>query len=209
MTNGRGKDTIGQTALSYLENWVKSQVYDREKTIQSKYLTKGLEVEADIFQVAADYFGWVGAVKNEMHLQDDHLTGTPDIIMPQLIVDMKASWDCFTFPLFDTEPDKAYWWQLQGYMALTGVRNARLVYVLHDAPVSLIEREAWAWVRSQQEDELTEEIFEEFKAKMTYSHLPLNLRVKAFSFERDDDAIQAIRDRVELCREIIINQFSV
>lgn len=210
MTNGRGKDTIGQTALTYLEKWVKSQLYDREQDIQSKYLSKGLQVEAEIIQIAANHYGWGDVAKNEEWLSDEHLTGTPDIILPKRgVIDMKASWDCFTFPLFDTELDKSYWWQVQGYMALTGLNKAAVVYVLHDAPEDLIEREAWKSVRAAGDDELTEEIFEEYKAKMTYSHLPIQLRLKRFDVERDDDAIQAVRDRVELCRTIIAKNYAL
>lgn len=208
MTNGRGKDTIGQTALSYLEKWVKSKLYSREQDVYSKYLSKGIQIESDIIKIAAGHYGWGDVVKNEQFYEDEFLTGTPDIVLEgKGVVDMKGSWDCFTFPLFDEDADKDYWYQLQGYMALTGLKNAALVYVLHDAPTEIIEREAWHYVRAQGDDELTEEIFEEFKAKMTYSHLPIELRVKRYNIKRDDEAIEAIRERVELCRTIIAERY--
>jgi hypothetical protein len=38
---------------------------------------------------------------------------------------------------------------------------------------------------------------------MTYDDVPVHLRFKAFPVERDEAAIQSIRDRVEACRAYI------
>jgi hypothetical protein len=108
------------------------------------------------------------------------MTGTPDLIINDLVIDMKASWDCFTFPLFDTDIDKAYWMQLQGYMALTGKRSARLVYTLQNTP-----------------EELT------YDEVADYSELPSTLRVKEFEIDYDAQFIESVNERVLLCREYV------
>ena len=51
--------------------------------------------------------------------------------------------------------------------------------------------------------ELEAEIYEEFKAKMTYSDIPDKYKIKVFNSARNDNRIKAIEERVILCREYI------
>jgi len=48
----RDNATLPQTCVSYLQQWIKEQIYNEQKQIKSKYLTKGIEVEKD----AIDYY---------------------------------------------------------------------------------------------------------------------------------------------------------
>lgn len=181
MTNPRSKsETLSETCKSYLEEWMKEQLYGFERQIQSKYLSKGLEVEALALDYYAEVKGLGFVLQNVDKFENDFMTGTPDLIINDLVIDMKASWDCFTFPLFDTDIDKAYWMQLQGYMALTGKRSARLVYTLQNTP-----------------EELT------YDEVADYSELPSILRVKEFEIEYDPQFIESVNERVLLCREYV------
>ena len=178
MTNPRSKaETLSETCKSYLEEWLKEQIYETRKEISSKYLSKGSEVEA----LAVDYYaterGLGFILQNIDHFEDDYFTGTPDLILPNEVIEMKASWDCFTFPLFDNEPDKGYWMQANGYMHLTGRTKAKLVYTLQNTP-----------------DEL------EYNEPVSYDHLPSKLRIKEFEFDYDQEFINDVIERVKLCR---------
>lgn len=181
MTNPRSKtETLSETCKSYLEEWLKQQIYGTRKEINSKYLTKGLEVEA----AAADYYtterGLGFILQNMDHFENDYFTGTPDLLLPDEVIEMKASWDCFTFPLFDNEPDKGYWMQANGYMHLTGKRKAKLVFTLQNTPEEL-----------------------EYNEPVSYDHLPSNLRIKEFEFNYDEEFINEVIERVKLCRDYI------
>lgn len=183
MTNPRSKsETLSKTCMSYCEQWLKEQLYGVQKHIESKYLSKGIEVEA----LALDYYseakGLGFVLQNTEFFDGDFLNGTPDLILPEYVVDMKASWDCFTFPLFETDVDKKYWMQLQGYMHLTGKRKAKLVYTLQNTP-----------------DEL------EWDEPTDYEGQPEQLRIKEFEFEYDAEFIESLQERVILCREYIEN----
>jgi hypothetical protein len=181
MTNPRAKSEIlSETCKSYLQEWLKQQLYGVEKQIQSKYLSKGLEVEALALDYYAEVKGLGFVLQNVDKFSNEFMTGTPDLIINDLVIDMKASWDCFTFPLFDTDIDKAYWMQLQGYMALTGKRSARLVYTLQNTP-----------------EELT------YDEVADYSELPSKLRIKEFEIEYDLQFIELVNERVLLCREYV------
>jgi len=203
MTNGKGKETLGMTAKSYVESWIKEQLYDRKKEFSNKYTTKGLTVEQDAIDYVSDVLGYGFLLKNEESLKNDYLTGTPDIILNNLIIDIKSSWDCFTFPLFEDEiKNQDYVWQGQGYMDLTGAETFRVIYVLMDTPEDIIFREAssFCW---KNDIELNDEILKEFTEKMTYKNIPHELRTKTFEFKRDEEKINSIYKRVEECREYI------
>jgi hypothetical protein len=197
------KNEVPKGAITYLHTWVKEQLYDRTRFFTSKYTEKGINVEEDAINLASDYFGWGFVTKNEKHYENDFLTGTPDLVLAGLVPDIKSSWDCFSFPLFDTKVDSDYEWQLQGYMALTGKENAAVIYCLMDAPEELVEREARNLSYKAGYSEVEVEFYEQVKLSMTYSNLPIELRIRRFDVQRDEKKIQQINDRVEKCREHI------
>ncbi|MFZ1514103.1 MAG: hypothetical protein WAT21_01825 [Saprospiraceae bacterium] len=203
MKNGTDKKSMGETAKSYVEQWIKEQLYSRKKEFSNKYTTKGLTVEQDAIDYISDVLEYGFLLKNEENLSNDFLTGTPDIILNNFIIDIKSSWDCFTFPLFEDElKNQDYFWQGQGYMALTGVETFRVIYVLMDTPEDIIFKEAssFCWKNNI---ELDDEIILDFTEKMTYKNIPHELRTKTFEFKRDDNIIGSIYKRVEECREYI------
>jgi hypothetical protein len=201
MTNDRSGKAMGETAKTYCENWVKEELYKRRKEFSSKYTDKGNECEASSIDYAADQFGWGLVAKNEQHFTDEYMTGTPDIILADSVEDIKNSWDCFTFPLFDTDiPEKKYYWQGQVYMALTGKDTFGLVYTLMNAPDHLIEQEAR---RSADWGEVEAELYDAVRDRMTYDELSSDLRIKRFEIARNEEDIARIVKRVEEAREYI------
>lgn len=183
MTKSRSKDgALSKTALSYVQDWYKEQIYGVKKNIDNKYLRKGISVEDNAIDYAAKELGWLFAEKNEDYFEDAHFCGTPDVILDDTIIDIKSSWDCFTFPLFEDEiPNKDYYYQLQTYMALTGLKKAQLVYVLMDTPES-IERDA-----------------------VSYESVESKYRIKIFDVDYDDEVVESMRDKVQYVRDNVIN----
>jgi hypothetical protein len=175
MTNPRKKgEVLSETTKTYLQDWTKEQIYGVKHVITSKYLTKGIEVENDSIAFAEKVLGWNFAVKNEESYDDDFFTGTPDVIFPrEKVVDIKSSWDCFTFPLFaDEVPNKDYFYQLQVYMHLTGLKEAELVYVLMETP-----------------EDLTHVHYD-------YSEVKPEHRVKVFPIQYDEEVIDQLHTRI-------------
>lgn len=188
MTNPRSKSEIlSQTCKSYLQTWLKEQLYQTKKTIQSKYLVKGTEVEDIAIDYYSEFKGLGFVLKNQDYFENDYMKGTPDLL-PDLdtVYEFKSSWDCFTFPLFETDIDKSYWMQTQVYMHLTSRKKAVLVYTLQNTP-----------------DEL------EWDESADYSDLPASLRIKEFEIQYDIDFINSVEERVKECRlyiEELLNQ---
>jgi hypothetical protein len=187
MTNPRSKsEKLSETCKTYLEEWAKENIYGVRKNIKSKYLTKGISVEEEAIEYYSEIEKLGFVLKNQDRFEDDFFTGTPDLIVGDTVYDFKSSWDCFTFPLFDTEPDKSYWMQLQVYMELTGLKKAKLVYTLQNTP-----------------DELM------FDEPMDYSNVPSHLRIKEFSFDYDPEFIELVKGRVIECREHVSNNLQI
>ena len=175
-TKSRSKsETLSQTSKSYLQEWAKQEIYGVRKDISSKYLDKGNAVEDDAIDYAAKELGWLFASKNEEYFENEYFCGTPDLILEDKIIDIKSSWDCFTFPLFEEDiPNKDYYYQLQVYMYLTGKKQAELVYVLMNTPEDL----AYS------------------KELHDYSSISAKHRVKVFKIDYDEDAIELLTEKV-------------
>jgi hypothetical protein len=181
MTNPRSKsDILSQTCKTYCETWLKEHIYDTEKRIKSKYLIKGIDVELEALEYYALIKDWGFILKNQDTFENNFMIGTPDLIYKNLVIDLKSSWDCFTFPLFDTDIDKSYWMQLQGYMHLTGLDKGVLVYTLQNTP-----------------DEL------EWDEPIDYTDLDSKFRVKEYFVEYDPTFIKQVEARVLECRSYI------
>lgn len=202
MTNARSKtETLSKTTISFLEEWSKEQIYNRRKEIFSKYLDKGNAVELESLDFIAKELDYSNLVKNKKSFENDYLTGTPDAILndnlDEHIIDVKNSWDCFTFPLyFNSVPNKDYYYQAQGYMALTGIDKYKLIYTLMDTPEDLIQREYFGDVNKD---------YETFASQYKYSNIDSKYRIKVFDIYRNDEDIQNIYNRVEECRQYINN----
>lgn len=196
-------------AASYCDNWIKEQLYNRRREFHSKYTSKGTTQEDLAIDFGNDVLGWGFAEKNTKEYSNGFITGTPDVILPKKIADVKSPWDCFTFPLFDEETEVPfnYWCQGQGYMCLLEKEAYELVYVLLDAPEELVQREAKSkfWELYKQ-TEIPTEFYEQVKQEMTYSDLPAEYRVKKFNFTYNEDFMLSVVARVKMCRSYITDR---
>ena len=96
-----GQKALGKTGETYVKEWLIEQIYNRKKSISNKYLTKGILMEQDGIDMYAKHNLLDTLIKNEQYFENDFMCGTPDLILEDKIVDIKSSWDCFTFPIYD------------------------------------------------------------------------------------------------------------
>lgn len=204
MTNARKKGELSKTCISYLDQWAKEQIYGRRKDVSTKYMEKGLIVEDESIDFVCRYLEYDGLMlKNDKHFKDDFMTGTPDVITKEFILDVKNSWDFSTFPLFETEINKDYYWQGQVYMHLANRDNFKLIYTLMDTPEHLIQREAMIYARKWGYERVTEEIYDKFLNQMTYKDVQDKYRIKVIEIAKDNEAIEQIKERVKECQNYI------
>lgn len=202
---------LSEGAKTHLIDVFVSTKYGRQTDIQNRYLTKGMMVEEDSItlysRVKKTYFK-----KNEKHLHNAFIKGTPDLFTgleieaADTIIDVKSSWDIFTFFRTHTKDiNSLYWWQLQGYMALTGARSANLAYCLINTPEILINDEKRKLMykmgcATSESDEFLQACMELEKA-MIYDDISIHERLIEFEIERDEIAIQSIYSKVEKARK--------
>lgn len=206
MTNSRTKGELSKTAQGYCKDWLKGQIFKRQRHISTKYTEKGNIMEDNSIDFIAKMLGYGMLIKNEEHFSNDFMKGTPDILPgnTDIVIDAKNSWSHDTFPLFESKATTLdYYWQLQGYMHLTGRKKGVLAYVLSDTPDHLIEREAkWYCIKNGYEA-MDNDIFNEFYDRMNYSDIEDKYKIKVFESDYHPESIQAIEDRVWECRNYI------
>lgn len=196
---------ISKTSESYCINWLKEQLYNRRKEVTSKYMEKGNIMEDESIDFISEYLDLGIIVKNEKYFENDFLTGTPDIILNDCVIDVKNSWSWETFPLFETDiPNKDYYYQLQSYMILTGKTKAKLIYALTNTPLHLIEKEAYFYAKNNGYE--YDDIIDDFIKKMTYSDIDDELKIKVYDIEKDDSFEEKLNSQVEKCRKFINEQ---
>lgn len=209
----KDRGDLSESAITHLVDIYVSKKYGRNTDISSKYIEKGLSVEEDSItlfsRVRSDFYK-----KNEENIKNDFLTGTPDlykgcsIFNADHVVDVKSPWDIFTFFRNIAKPmNKLYYWQLMGYMALTGAKSATLAYCLVNTPESIIldeERKLMYKMNAgTTENPDFIEACEELRKLCIYNDIPLKERVIQFPVERNDAEIDRMYKKIAKAREYL------
>lgn len=211
MVNPRAKSQkLSETTKSYLLEVYIAEAYGREKEIGSKFLDKGNYAEEASLTIVTNVLDRL-LVKNRFNFENDFITGTPDVVedseKADQVLDIKTSWDIFTFAGADGR-NKMYYWQLQGYMWLTNKQSATLAYTLVDTPDFLIYNEVQKkayHLGIVNDDAQMNELEDKLRADLTYEDIPEIERVKLFQFERNDEDIEKLKERIVDAREYLSN----
>ena len=203
MTNARSKsEVLSKTCKSYLQELAIEEMYGIKKEFSSRYTDKGIEVERESIDLVQDNCDFGFMYKNEEHFENDYLTGTPDVNTDNILLDVKSSYDATTFPWFEEEiPNKDYYYQLQGYMALTGKRKSVLAYCLVNTPFQIVEDEVRRAHWKEHLIDESEELRADVEARHNFDHIPPEKRIKTFEVRYDKDVVKAIYERIEECRK--------
>lgn len=190
---------LSETALKLMLDMYAFYVYGRKKQVQTTAMKKGIIVEDNSIMLLSIYDGEIYD-KNQERFENDFVTGTPDIIKEK-VIDIKSSYDLSTFlSNYIGGIKKSYWWQLQGYMWLTGKRQAEIAYVLSDMPESMLQQELYYLLKKM--DVISEEspeyieAAEQLKKNLTYSDIPVNEKILKQYVEYDSEAVSKIEEKV-------------
>ena len=204
---------LSQTAKTMLINEYIRLKYDRVRDIETKQMKKGKEAEEDSITMLSKYLKKF-LRKNKERLNNEYITGLPDtyegeqIMGCEIIYDIKTSWDIWTFlPNIGSKLNSDYYYQLQGYMWLTGCQKSAIVYCLADTPQNIIDAEKLKLLRSM--NVISEESPEYIEAaagleiNMIYPDMPLNEKILLFPVSRDESVIERISKKVIKAREFL------
>jgi hypothetical protein len=139
---------------------------------------------------------------------------TPDLYIgdtikaAERIIDIKSSWDIYTFFRTISKPlNKTYYWQMQGYMALTGAKSATLAYCLINTPEVLINDEKRRMMYKMgvatEVNELYLEACKLIDLNMSYEDVPLKNRLLEYEIERNDEDIDMMYKKISIARTFL------
>lgn len=204
---------------TYIKKWIKETRYKRWEQIKSKYIDKGNAVESEGITAICVQLGLGMGRECTEPKHNDFMTGLCDFEVDAIdtIVDNKASWSLQQFPMFDTEiPNKDYEMQIKGYMELYNRSKGIVCYTLNDCPEDILirqfpyngtpnERQAVAinLIYTQKYWDYVKDRFFKDADDIEFVEIPESGRVKAFHFKRDNDFIDRVRERVELCQKYV------
>ena len=198
---------LSKTAQRHLLDVYIAEKYGRKRDIQTKQMKKGVEVEDESIELLNKYWG-TNYSKNQDRFTNGFITGHPDILDSNKVVDIKSSYDLWTF--LGNLPDKLdslYYWQLMSYMWLTGATQGHIAYCLSNTPFGIVEQEKRYLLNRM--DVISEESPEYVKEamrlefNMTFDDIDVSERVLIFTVERNEDDIVRIQNRIEKAREYL------
>lgn len=232
---------LAEGVKTHLVDVFVAKKYERFEEINSKFLEKGNETEEDsittVSRMTKEFYK-----KNEEYVYNDFICGTPDLFKGENIKnathirDTKSSYSIFTFNRAkNKELNDLYYWQVMGYMALTGAKVANIDYCLNNTPQHLIQaelrREGYKheegnipnWIALQiianhVYDRKTFESMSDFlgylpidkNSKAIYDgfvEVPLKERWFTFEVKRNDVQIELLYNRIKQARKHIKETF--
>lgn len=195
----KGED-LSETTKSYLMEIYIKEVFGREKPIDTPMMRKGTMVETDSISTLERVHG-VTYFKNNTTFDNDFVIGTPDVIDKEnsLIVDIKSSWDLWTFSKVDEKSAGSdYYYQLLSYMWMTGMKKAQLAYVLVNTPEMFVNDEIYRLSFKMDESKA-----DEYRKNYLFDDIPEEIRVKRFNFDFSEELIENIKNQVTKAREYL------
>lgn len=133
---------LSEGAKTYLHQIAKEVIFGYRKQITSKEMEKGLRCEQDSIDLYNAVF-FTQHQKNAERRSTDILSGEPDIVDDDLIIDIKTSWSLDSFPITPEQAhDEGYEWQGRAYMMLFDKPRFELAYCLVSTPEDLCRFES-------------------------------------------------------------------
>jgi len=195
-------EKLSETAKSYIEEiWLQNKFGYKEEVMTDEML-KGLICEQDSMELVQKVLGGNFRVKNRENFKNDYLTGTPDIILPDTVEDLKTSFTIKTF--FNSELNSIYYWQGQVYMELTGRKNFRLIYCLVSTPEEIVldlEKRVYYKFSCDEENPHYKTWIEQIRKNHTFDAIPAEKRIKVIEFAYNPYDIEKMYRKIDKARE--------
>ena len=211
MTGNKLNDTAKRYICEAFDSWERGVNY----SFTSKYTDKGLIMEDEAIELVKAkiygepqnlkqkrFFDLIEYKKNELKFSNEWITGTPDVIRHEghkIVDDIKCSYTRATWlfsisQMVETQTVcDEYYWQLQGYMMLTGAQESYLCYCLMDTPLHIVEMEIRKATYGMEFEE-AQKVAKGIEKLHNFDGLD---RVYMRKVQRNDRDIERIKERVE------------
>ena len=195
---------LSETAKTCVENKWLLDTFGYYEEIQTDDMLKGSLCEQDSMELAQFVLGGEFRTAYGANIQNDYITGTPDIVLKSdgIVEDIKTSANLRTF--FNAELSKDYHAQLQGYMELTGMKKARLIYCLLPTPPEILDKEinriGWQYGQNFDNPDYQRRVKQLQKNNDLIDLIEPKKRVKVFEIEYDADFVGKMYTQIEKAR---------
>lgn len=212
----KNKDTIvlSETTLSYLEDWLKENVYHRPKILDTKALEKGIECEKEAV-IVLNRATWNSFKKSKYaeweKMENERCTGHEDIddTEKKETRDTKVCKDFSTFPLIKEIKESWYEWQWQWYMWLKGPEYKKhyIAKCLVNTPAHQIQQELfyiklWLERKYNWNMEIIDDEYIKKARKLFMQHVydkQVTVNADWEELQLTDDQVIPYEDRVRIC----------
>ena len=183
MTNPRNKsEVISETAKSEIRRIAKEDFFGYSSEIKTKPMIKGTDWEQDGIDLLNNV-RFTKYTKNKLRVENEYMSGCCDILLDDLIIDIKSSWSLETFPATPSEGESSdYEWQGRAYMWLYDRPEFELIYTMYTTPDELLTD--WDNLSIHRVD-----------------HIPSHHRITVITYQRDEQYEDLIRERLIHCNE--------
>lgn len=183
MTNPRNKsEVLSETAKSEIRRIAKEDFFGYSSEIKTKPMIKGTDWEQDGIDLLNNV-RFTKYTKNTIRVENEYMSGCCDILLDDLIIDIKSSWSLETFPATPSEGESSdYEWQGRAYMWLYDRPEFELIYTMYDTHDDLLTD----W---------------DNRSIHKVNHIPSHHRITVITYQRDEQYEDLIRERLIHCNE--------
>jgi hypothetical protein len=183
MTNSRSKsELLSETCKAEIRKIAKQDFYGYESELTTKPMIKGTQFEQDGIDLLNEV-RFTKYTKNTLRVTNELMTGCCDILLNDLIIDIKSSWSLETFPATPDEGESSdYEWQGRAYMWLYDRPSFELIYTMYDTDDDLLT----PW---------------DNRSIHKVKHIDPAKRITVLRYERDAQYEDLIKERLIHCSE--------
>jgi len=123
------------------------------------------------------------------------------------VIDIKtcASMHSLVALIKDEEVKSAFYWQIMGYLAITGAEYGAIYHCVVDYHERIITDEINKFLHRTKglgfDGDYIDEQVQHIRFNLTFKEIPAEQRVVKFEVTRDEDAIKQIYEKVRFCRQ--------
>lgn len=218
--NGGKLNAIGKSGLSKLRDIYVREKYQKEAMSVSKDFIpaamNGILSEGKSLSLICELDGVSYNVHKKL-IKNKYLKGVIDaysgksVYKSKKVIDIKtaSSMQSLVSLIKDEETKSLYYWQIMGYLAITGAEEGEICHCLVSYPERMINEEINKFIARVKnigvDGEYIEENIERIRFNMTFDEIPIEQRVVRFNVQRNDDAIKRIYEAVKLSRKWLID----
>lgn len=200
------KPELSKGAKTEIENMWYQNHFEFNQSFTSKQTRKGTQREADAIKQIAEYLGIKFAIKNETFFENDFIMGTPDLLTPFVVFDVKCPWEPKGLDLFSDKLQPEYKWQTKGYQWLAEINQGSVIRILMNPPESEIYSLALPhYIDAGNEYyrgmTIPEDFIADVREMYNFEKKPVADRIKILNCDIEENDVALIKQQVGLMRE--------